>query len=116
MNIKEITKEEFDNFSKKHMLGSFYQTSAYGNVMESEGYTAIYVGGFKDEELMAGALILSKTISLNVKYGYSPRGFLVDYFDKETFGEFIKALKTYFSKKGFAFIKIDPIITLSVLN
>ena len=53
MNIKEITKEEFDSFSQKHMLGSFYQTSAYGNVMESEGYTAIYVGGFKDEELMA---------------------------------------------------------------
>ncbi len=116
MNIKELTKEEFDNFAKNHVLGSFYQSSAYASLMEEEGYNPIFVGGYKDGELLAGALILSKTISLNVKYGYSPRGFLVDYFDKEMLSEFTKAIKTYFSKKGFAFIKINPIITLSVVN
>jgi lipid II:glycine glycyltransferase (peptidoglycan interpeptide bridge formation enzyme) len=113
MIIKEITAEEFDNFAENHMLGSFYQTSSYGKLMNKYGYKEMYIGGFNDEKIVAGSLILTKSISLNVKYGYAPRGFLINYFEEKTFKEFTTAVKKYFSKKGFAFIKINPIITYS---
>ncbi len=111
MIIKEISKDEFDLFSKSHILGSFYQTSAYGLAMNKVGYKDMYIGAYQGESLVAASLILYKTISINVKYGYAPRGFLVDYFDKDLFSEFTKEVRKFFSKKGFAFIKINPIIT-----
>lgn len=116
MIIREISKEEFDNFAIKHVLSSLYQTSNYGKLMEKIDYKDIYIGAFKDNVLVGTALILTKTISLNVKYGYSPRGFLIDYYNKELFYEFTNEIKKYFNKRGYAFIKINPIITLSEVD
>ena len=116
MTIKEISINEFDDFSNKHLLGSVYQTSNYGELMEKDGYKVSYYGGYDGDTLVGAFLLLSKSISLNVKYGYSPRGFLVDYFNKDVFKRFTESVKKYFYKKGYAFIKIDPIIILNEVN
>ena len=116
MVIKEISKSEFDSFSKTHVLGSFFQSSTYGTLLGKYGYTDMYVGGYKNDKLVCAFMMLTKSISINVKYGYSPRGFLLDYFDNELLTDFSLSIKKYFSKKGFAFIKINPIITLNIVN
>ena len=116
MVIKEISKSEFDSFSKNHVLGSFFQSSTYGTLLGKYGYTDMYVGGYKNDKLVCAFMMLTKSISINVKYGYSPRGFLLDYFDNELLTDFSLSIKKYFSKKGFAFIKINPIITLNIVN
>ena len=116
MTIKEINVNEFDSFANKHVLGSFYQTSNYGKLKEKEGYKALYIGAYDNSNLVGAFLLLSKTISLNVKYGYSPRGFLIDYFNKDIFKDFTDSIKKYFHKKGYAFIKIDPIIILNEVD
>lgn len=116
MVIKEISKDEFNSFSKTHILTSFYQTKEYGTVMSRNGYQDVYVGAFKDDNIIGASLVLTKSISLNVKYGYAPRGFLVDYFNEELFTEFSKQIKKFFKKRGYAFIKIDPLITYSEVN
>lgn len=116
MNIRELTKDEFDEFSKNQVSSSFYQTSTYGSLMTKLGYKDLYIGAYKDGTLVAASLILSKTISLNVKYGYAPRGFLIDYLDADLLSEFTSSVKKYFAKKGYAFIKINPILTLSLLD
>ncbi len=111
MIIKEIDKDIFDRYSTTHMLGSFYQTSAYGEALSNLGYKNMYVGAYLNDKLVGASLILVKSISINVKYGYAPRGFLTDYFNPTLFNMFSKELRKFFSKKGFAFIKINPIIT-----
>lgn len=116
MTIKEINVNEFDSFAYKHVLGSFYQTSNYGKLKEKEGYKALYIGAYDNSNLVGAFLLLSKSISLNVKYGYSPRGFLIDYFNKDIFKDFTESIKKYFHKKGYAFIKIDPIIILNEVD
>ena len=113
MIIKEISKDEFNTFSKSHVLTSFYQTKEYGTVMSRSGYADIYIGAFVDNNLIGASLVLTKSISLNVKYGYAPRGFLIDYFNKELFTEFSKCIKKFFKRRGYAFIKVDPLITYS---
>ncbi len=113
MQIKEINETEFDNFANHHILRNYYQTSQYGNLMKKFGYTPIYIAMFEENEIVGAALILSKYIAINVKYGYSPRGFLIDYQNDYYLKEFTKLIKKYFFRKGFAFIKINPEITLS---
>ena len=113
MQIKEINEIEFDNFASSHVLKNYYQTSYYGNLMKKFGYTPIYIGVFDSDSIVGAALILSKYIAINIKYGYSPRGFLIDYQNTYYLEEFTKLVKKYFFKKGFAFIKINPEITLA---
>lgn len=116
MLVKEISKEEFNEFASRHVLGSFYQSSEYGDLMQNLDYKPSYIGCYDNNTLKAAFLLLTKSISLNVKYGYSPRGFLLDYFDPAFLKDFTDSIKKYFSKKGYAFIKINPIITLSQVN
>ena len=113
MQIKEINEMEFDNYANNHILRNYYQTSKYGNLMKKFGYTPIYIAVFEEEKIIGAALILSKYIAINVKYGYSPRGFLIDYQNEYYLREFTRLIKKYFFKKGFAFIKINPEITLA---
>ena len=116
MTIKEIDKNTFDDFSSKHPLGSFYETSTYGEFMSKCGYKDIYIGGYINNELVGASLILEKNISLNVKYGYSPRGFLIDYTNTELLEDFSTSLRKYFNKKNYAFIKINPLVIYSNVN
>ena len=45
MELKELTKKEFDQFALNHPLGSFQQTSSWGRFMEGDKFHAYYVGG-----------------------------------------------------------------------
>ena len=116
MKIQEIDAETFSKFASSHMLKNFYQTEEYGNLMAHSDFQTMYVGAYLDNTLVAGSLILYKTISLNMKYGYAPRGFLVDYYDHELLTTFTKKIKDFFFKKSFAFIKINPEITFAQIN
>ena len=116
MVIKQIEQNVFDEFAKSHVLRNFYQTSAYGQLMSKNGYTALYIGAFNDSKLVAASLILCKSIGPNIKYGYAPRGFLINYYDTNLVKEFSKKIKDYFFMKGFAFIKINPEITYNIVE
>ena len=106
MIIKEIDGNTFNEFANNHTLKNFYQTYEYGELMSHSDFSSMYIGGFINETMVAGSLILYKTIGPSMKYGYAPRGFLVDYYDNEQLTKFTKGVKDFFFKKGFAFIKI----------
>ena len=73
MEIKTITEYTFDKYAKDHILKSYYQTSAYGEVMKDFGYEPMYVAGYENGEIKAASLILTKKIGASMKYGYAPR-------------------------------------------
>ena len=116
MEIKEISKTEFDKFSRNHTLNSYFQTSNYATLMNNYKYDIMYIGGYYNNELLCTSLILYKSIAPTIKYGYAPRGFVLDYFDKDLLETFTKKVKTFFAKKNFAFIKINPEIIYSKIN
>ena len=75
---------------------------------EELGNIVHYVGVKKDNKLIAAALLLEEKSILGKKTFYSPRGFLIDYEDKETLKFFTEELKKYIKKhKGFM-LTIDP--------
>jgi len=116
MHIKELTIAEFDAYAKTNPLGSYYQSSNYALFMAENGFDYDLIG-FIDELgiIKAAALILIKKISFSYRYGYSPKGFLIDYFDFDLVNEFCKALKKYYAKK-LVLIKINPEIAIGEIN
>ena len=93
MRIVEIKIDEFNEYSKNHPLGTFYQSSEYAKIMADNGFEYEYVAMIDEtKDIVAASLILYKKIGLFFKYAYAPRGFLIDYQDEKLIKTFIKLL------------------------
>ncbi len=112
MKLKKLTKKEFKTFADKNPEITFHQTEEWTNLKKVNNWDAHYIGLEDDnKKIVAGALLLSKTLPIiKKKMFYSPRGFLIDYNDKDLLKEFTKEIKKYAKKENAIFIKIDPFV------
>lgn len=109
MKIVKLNPEQFDNFSKAHPLHTYFQTSAYGNLMNTDGFQSFYYGFINEQNNLIGAtLILVQKLFLGYKYAYSPRGFLIDYDNKDLIVDVTNKMKKFLAKNNIIFLKIDP--------
>ena len=117
MSIRELTIDEFNAFVRNSPLGTHYQTFNYALLMGENGYEYELVGMFNEyNQLKAASLILFKNLKMHYKYGYAPKGFILDYFNQEIVSEFATLLKSYYKKKKVVFIKINPEIAISEID
>lgn len=117
MSIRELTIDEFNAFVRNSPLGTHYQTFNYALLMGENGYEYELVGMFNEyNQLKAASLILFKNLKMRYKYGYAPKGFILDYFNQEIVSEFATLLKSYYKKKKVVFIKINPEIAISEID
>ena len=117
MKIRTLSIFEFDDYAKTHPLGSYHQTSSYAMLASEDGYEYDLLGFVDDQgKIKAASLILYKKLGMFNRYGYAPKGFLIDYHDTELLKEFTKALKKYYYKKNFAFIKVNPEISVGTMD
>ena len=113
MHIKELSNAEFNSFTDSFPYFSIYQTSEYGFIMNTQGYTSLFLGLVDDsDKILAASLVLIEKTSL-FKYAYAPKGFLIDFNNKELVTEFTKLIKEYLNKKKIIAIKINPMIVKS---
>ena len=110
MYIRELTFDEFNNFTDEFMYSSIYQTTEYGLIMSNQKYDSIFLG-LVDEfnKIYAASLILIENDKL-FKYAYAPKGFLIDYNELTLVEEFTTKIKEYLGKKKIAAIKLNPMI------
>ena len=117
MRIVELQSDEFNNFIEKFPYKNFYQTSEYGMLMDRHQFDDYYLGLIDDaENMVAATLILVNKVFIGYKWGYCPRGFLIDFTNTELLKMFTNLLKEYLSKRNFMFIKLDPIIIYKSRN
>ena len=117
MRLKVLSIFEFDEFAKNHPLGTFTQSSSYGMLMSERGYDYELIGMVDENDtIVAASLILVKKIGLFSKYGYAPKGFLIDYSNIELLKKFVSLLRNRYYKKNFVFIKINPEISIAEIN
>ena len=111
MEIIQITKEEFDNYAENYENKNFYQTGSYGTLMDRHSFDDYYLA-MKDESgnYKAATLILIKKELLGYKWGYCPRGYLIDFNNFDLLETFTKLLTQFLNKRNFMFVKIDPYI------
>ena len=113
MYIKELNNAEFNLFTDSYPQFSIYQTSEYGFIMNTQNYTSLFLGLIDNyERIVAASLILIEKEGI-FKYAYAPKGFLIDYSNKELVEQFTNLIKEYLGKKKIMAIKINPMIIKS---
>ena len=111
LKLKNIEKEKFDNFVKNHKTKShFLQSLSWGEFAKvKKNLTPYYLGLTTDEdEIVAATLLLEKKLPMNMCYFYAPRGFVVDYKNKELVRTMTKKIIEFAKSKKAIFVKIDP--------
>lgn len=109
-----IDVNEYDAFVRNFPSTSFMQTPAWSLVKTAWEHD--YVGLYEKNKLICGAMVLKRNLFLGKKLFYIPRGFVVNYNDKNVVKEFVSNLKAYALKDGAIDIKIDPFICFSEDN
>ncbi|MEQ9763483.1 peptidoglycan bridge formation glycyltransferase FemA/FemB family protein [Streptococcus sp. ZJ151] len=99
-------KSEFDCFVENHPHGNLLQTSLWGQVKSN--WASEQIAFYRDQELVACASILIKTVMKHVRVAYVPRGPVVDYGNSELVASVFKALKAYARREKFLLLKCDP--------
>lgn len=109
MHLKELTNEEFSNFTNNYKDYSIYQTTEYGLIMNKQKYDSVLLGLVDNNTIMACSLILIENLG-HFKYAYAPKGFLLDYNNTELITIFTLEIKKYLKNIGVMAIKINPLI------
>ena len=108
MKIETLTSKEFKDFASKNKYVTFYQQESWGKLKENNGWSYELVGAKENKKVIAATLLLYKKVPMGLKMCYSPRGFLIDFNNKELLEDFTSSLKSYLKEKDVAFLKIDP--------
>lgn len=114
MFIREMSLAEFKEFANTHFIGNFHESINYALIKSEEGFEYEFIA-YGADDIVGAALILYKKIG-NVYFGYSPRGFLIDYSNDYLLEDFTNKIKEYYKNRNFAFIKINPEIAIAKLN
>jgi len=117
--VEKVDKAEFDSFVASHpQKAHFMQSSGWGEFNKVErDLTPYYVGLIDEEEnLIAAALLLKRKPFLFPAYFYSPRGFVIDFFNQDILKAFSKEIASFCKKEKAMFLKIDPDIELREIN
>lgn len=110
--INNITKKEYENFMKNNKNSHFMQSYDFGQIRKEKGFIPHYVGLKDKDNLICAALLLQKKLPLGYSYLYSPRGFVIDYNDRELIKKFTSYLRDYARSLKAIFIKVDPGVKL----
>lgn len=114
MFIREMSLAEFKEFANTHFIGNFHESINYALIKAEEGFEYEFIA-YGADDIVGTALILYKKIG-SVYFGYSPRGFLIDYSNDYLLEDFTNKIKEYYKNRNFAFIKINPEIAIAKLN
>ena len=111
MRIVELQSDEFEKFANNYQFRNFYQTAEYGTLMDRHQFDDYYLGLMDEtDSIVAATLILVNKVFIGYKWGYCPRGYLIDFSDTDLVKTFTELLKEYLKTRNFMFVKIDPIL------
>lgn len=108
--VKDLSEKEYNEFYEKTPNNHFMQSWGWGQACyKNRGQIPCYVGlKNEDGEIVAAALLLKKKTPFHMCYFYSPRGFTMDFSNKEILSEFTKYLKEYLKEENAIYLKLDP--------
>ena len=108
MKFVELKEDEFQKFADSHEQESFFQTKEIAHLRESYGSKIYYLGVKEGKKIIAAAMFTVTKTFANKYTFYAPRGFLLDYHNKELLKFYTKSLKDYCKRKNGLMLKIDP--------
>lgn len=110
MKVVKLSQRDFDNYVSSIDYCNYFQTSSYGNLINKFGFKEEYLGFEENGKLFGALLVLSKQVFMGFKYGYSPRGMILNYDDDKLINVATKELKSKLLREHFLVFKMDPLI------
>ncbi len=110
MKFQEITEKEYREFWENHPLKTFLSAPEISKLREKSNWTTTYVGVKEDKKLVAATMLLGHKRHFGKWEFYSPRGYLLDFQNKELVDFFTKELKRYLKDHKGYILRIDPYV------
>ncbi|NEW65776.1 peptidoglycan bridge formation glycyltransferase FemA/FemB family protein [Carnobacteriaceae bacterium zg-84] len=101
----DIDEQSYDIFVEQHPMGNLLQTAKWASV-KSE-WQSVRTAVYQDNQMVGAALILIRTIK-GFKFGYIPRGPIIDYDNQALVSFYMNELNQFAKKNKWLFIKFDP--------
>ena len=107
-----IKKEEYIKFWKSNPNQHFLNSYWWGIVCKNNKDQIPKYVGLRDENnnILCQTLLLIKKTPLNMCYIYAPRGYLIDWNNKELVKSFTNHLKEYMKSINAIYLRVDPAI------
>ena len=116
---ENLGKEEFNSLAleeksrvKAHFLGSY----EWGKVSSLRNRTPYYTGVRENGRIVATALVLERSLVAGFTYFYIPRGFTLDYSDRELLKFMTESIRKMGKKHRALYFRIDPDIKLHTVD
>lgn len=109
--ITNVPKERFNQFVENHKKNHFSQSYQWGAFKAGTSNWDFDTVALVDDagDLVAAALVLIRYLPIIKRpFLYIPRGFVIDFDDRELLNTFVTAFKKYAKSKKAIFFKIDP--------
>ena len=110
MKFTEITEKEYEKYWENHPLKTFMSAPKIAKLREKTNWKAYFVGVKDNKKLIGAAMLLSHKRKFNVNEFYSPRGFLLDFNNKELLEFFTTEVKEFVKKHNGYVLRIDPYV------
>ena len=110
MEFREITEKEYREFWENHPLKTFLSSPEISKLRETLGWETYYVGVEEKKKLIAATMLLAHTRHFHKKEFYSPRGYLLDFQNKELVTFFTEEVKKYVKDHNGYILRIDPYV------
>ena len=108
--IENVEEQRYKDFYNNFADNNFMQSYEFGIANKiGRGQIPCYVGLEDDNgNLVAVSLLVRRDTPLNMCYFYAPRGFLIDFNNKELLAIFTSEIKAYLKRNNAIYLKIDP--------
>ena len=108
MEFLEITEEEYRKFWENHPLKTFLSAPEISELRKKSNWNTYFVGVKENKKLIASTMLLAHKRHFGKYEFYSPRGYLLDFNNKELVDYFTNEIKKFVKEhKGYIF-RVDP--------
>ena len=108
MKFQELTEKEYQKYWENHPLKTFLSSPEISKKKKKRNWETFYVGVKENNKIIAATMLLRRKSHFKKYEFYSPRGYLLDFNNKELVTFFTNELKKYIKdKKGYVF-RVDP--------
>ncbi len=108
MKFDTITEDDYRKFWENHPLKSFLSAPEISELRKKQGWDTYFVGVKKDKELIAATMLLSHKRHFKKYEFYSPRGYLLDFNNKELVDFFTNEIKKFVKEHQGYIFRVDP--------
>ena len=116
MQIRSIDENKYQAYLDSIEYADFLQSVEQSNKLKSNGWQVEYLQFVENDVVKASAMIGIIPLMKVFKYCYVPRGFIMDYHDKDLVSSVTKVFKEYLNSKGIVYAEMDPAIQLQQRN